>query len=79
MLQKVCGQVVLSAYLVVSGVELDGPGMRTVPSEDQVVLEAGLDGPVMHVGWDGLVMTYSLWGILYAFVRASSSLCLASL
>ena len=37
--------------MVVAGVELDGPGMRTVLSDDWVVLEAGLDGPGMLVGW----------------------------
>ena len=35
---KVYGLVVLLVDLLVSGVELDGPGMRTVLSEDWVVL-----------------------------------------
>ena len=35
---KVYGLLVLSADLVVSGVELDGPGMRTLLSEDWMVL-----------------------------------------
>ena len=43
--------VVLSADLLVSVVELDGPGSRTVLSEDLVVLEAGLDGLGIWVGW----------------------------
>ena len=41
----------MSAELVVSGVQQNGPGMRTVLSDDWVVLEARLDGPGMHVGW----------------------------
>ena len=42
--------MVLSADLLVSVVELDGPGSRTILPEDLVVLEAGLDGPGICVG-----------------------------
>ena len=54
--RKVHGLVVLSVDLFVSVAELDGPGSRTVFSEDLVVLEAGHDGPGMWVGrsWNDL-------------------------
>ena len=48
---KVHRLVVLSADLWVCIVELGGPVGRTVLSEDLVVLEAGLGGPGIWVGW----------------------------
>ena len=35
----------------VSASKLDGPVSRTVLSKDLVVLNAGLDGPGIQVGW----------------------------
>ena len=48
---RVQGLVVLSASLLMSVVGLDGPVIRTVLSEDLVVLEAGSDGPGSDEVW----------------------------